>query len=274
MLAMVISTLVSQAIFHYNDIWLAEWSNREDSRLYGGVGDGGNNINATVGANDTKYEEETWNIIIYSSLVGAQLVGMLVRSWTFFIMCIYASINLHNKIFYCLMRSPISFFDNNPTGRILNRFTKDLGIIDELLPLAAYDLNLIVCQVIGSVIVVALAKWYLIFPALLMIIMIMVIRWAYIKTARDLKRFENMARSPIFNHMTITLNGLATVRAFEAEETFIKQYYTYQNEHTAVYFMCFASSRLLGITMDFICNMYLICVTVVLMIFYNGNRSF
>ena len=82
--------------------------------------------------------------------------------------CIIASINLHNRIFFRLMRANVSFFDNNPvgneyqinfkvsnnycniislyfcfSGRILNRFTKDVGIIDERLPFAAYDFNLV-----------------------------------------------------------------------------------------------------------------------------------
>lgn len=273
MLVMVISTIISQVIFHYNDLWLAAWSNREDSKTYNK--ESNNDTNVTFfSANDTAYEDETWNIIIYSSLVVAQLVGMLIRSATFFMMCICASINLHNKIFYTLMRVPISFFDNNPTGRILNRFTKDLGYIDELLSLALYDLNLIVTQIIGSVILVSFANYFLIFPAIIMLILILIVRWGFLKTSRDIRRFEALNRSPIFGLLELTLNGLAVLRAYEAEDIFIKQYYTYQNKHTAIYFICFASSRLLGITMDLICNVYLITVAVVVMIFYQGNRSF
>lgn len=81
-------------------------------------------------------------MILYTILIVTQFVALIIRSGTFFAMCIYASINLHNRIFFCLMRAPISFFDNTPIGRITNRFTKDIGIIDEQLPLCAYDLNL------------------------------------------------------------------------------------------------------------------------------------
>lgn len=33
----------------------------------------------------------------------------------------------------------MSFFHANPSGRILNRFSKDMGAVDELLPQAMID---------------------------------------------------------------------------------------------------------------------------------------
>lgn len=41
---------------------------------------------------------------------------------------------LHNKMFNCLLKAPMAFFDTNPCGRILNRFSKDMGAVDEMLP--------------------------------------------------------------------------------------------------------------------------------------------
>ncbi|CAG2117150.1 unnamed protein product, partial [Medioppia subpectinata] len=67
----------------------------------------------------------------------------MVRSTTWFAICMIASKRLHNTIFIRLLRAPMAVFDNNPIGRILNRFTKDLGIIDEMLPSTSFDLNLV-----------------------------------------------------------------------------------------------------------------------------------
>lgn len=61
------------------------------------------------------------------------------RSFAFFKMCLRASVNLHDKLFCNITRATIGFFQANPSGRILNRFSKDIGAIDTLLPVAMVD---------------------------------------------------------------------------------------------------------------------------------------
>ena len=92
---------------------------------------------------DVNLEEQKWDIIIYSILIGVLFVSTIFRSIIFFAICMRASVRLHKKIFFRLLRAPVAFFDTNPAGRILNRFTKDVGIIDEMLPFVAYDLNMV-----------------------------------------------------------------------------------------------------------------------------------
>ena len=45
-----------------------------------------------------------------------------------------ASINLHGTLLLNILRSPNHFFDVTPTGRIINRFSKDLDTIDLMVP--------------------------------------------------------------------------------------------------------------------------------------------
>jgi ABC-type multidrug transport system fused ATPase/permease subunit len=99
----------------------------------------------TITSSNSPPEEvdESYYTIFYSSIVGAMFVTVFIRSITFFSMCMRASVNLHNRIFSRILRAPMSMFDNNPVGRILNRFTKDLGTIDETMPGTAFDLNLV-----------------------------------------------------------------------------------------------------------------------------------
>lgn len=46
---------------------------------------------------------------------------------------VHAASLLHEALLYNKMRSPQSFFDTTPSGRILNRFSKDINVIDEIL---------------------------------------------------------------------------------------------------------------------------------------------
>ncbi|VVC88643.1 unnamed protein product, partial [Leptidea sinapis] len=67
------------------------------------------------------------------------VIVALIRAIMFFSLCMKSSIKLHDEMFECISLSPMSFFHANPSGRILNRFSKDMGAVDELLPQAMLD---------------------------------------------------------------------------------------------------------------------------------------
>lgn len=45
-----------------------------------------------------------------------------------------ASIRIHNALLDNVMRLPGRFFDTTPLGRILQRFSKDVDVVDTKLP--------------------------------------------------------------------------------------------------------------------------------------------
>lgn len=67
------------------------------------------------------------------------VIFTLSRSFTFFKYCMTASKNLHNEMFSNIVYAPMRFFDTNSSGRILNRFSKDMGQTDEVLPMVGID---------------------------------------------------------------------------------------------------------------------------------------
>lgn len=83
---------------------------------------------------DTTTVNQSDSLIIYGCLVAACMLITVLRSVMFIKMCMKASIRLHNSMFSSILRGAMHFFDTNPSGRILNRFSKDIGAIDELLP--------------------------------------------------------------------------------------------------------------------------------------------
>lgn len=92
-------------------------------------------------ADDYTSEEMTRHqyILMYSILMGVATYVYIHRTFAFFAMCLRASINLHDKIFRGITRATMFFFNNNPSGRILNRFSKDISSIDTILPPALID---------------------------------------------------------------------------------------------------------------------------------------
>ena len=61
------------------------------------------------------------------------------RTFAFFQMCLKASINLHDKLFRGIVRSTMFFYNHNPSGRILNRFSRDIHSIDTAVPASMMD---------------------------------------------------------------------------------------------------------------------------------------
>lgn len=78
-------------------------------------------------------------VIIYLCLVIGTVIMAVTRSVAFFRYCVSASIKLHNLMFGKIVYTPMRFFNVNPPGRILNRFSKDIGAVDETLPLLMLD---------------------------------------------------------------------------------------------------------------------------------------
>lgn len=78
--------------------------------------------------------------VLYYIILFFIVVGLtLSKSLYFYMWCIRVSTWMHKNMFNKILYSPMRFFNQNPSGRILNRFSKDLGILDELIPLTLTD---------------------------------------------------------------------------------------------------------------------------------------
>lgn len=75
-------------------------------------------------------------MLVYGAFVALVVITMLVRTLSFIHMCVRASRNLHRRMYAGLTGTAVWFFKTNATGRILNRFARDMDNIDSNLPLA------------------------------------------------------------------------------------------------------------------------------------------
>lgn len=54
------------------------------------------------------------------------------RTVFFFATLLRSSQNLHNSMLARIVRAPITFFDATPVGRVINRFSNDVGEKDPI----------------------------------------------------------------------------------------------------------------------------------------------
>ena len=139
-------------------------------------------------------------------------------------------------MFSCVLKSPVRFFDLTPNGRILNRFSKDVGNMDELLPACLIDVLWIICSVISSIVIVASGVPYMLIPAFLLGVVFFLMRSFYMKSSRAVKRSEGIARSPIFSLVGTSLEGLSTLRAFNMELKLTRLFDRQQDVHSSAWF--------------------------------------
>lgn len=73
-----------------------------------------------------------YTIILHLKWISATFV--LLAQLSMVIGCLRSSKVLHSKLLFGIFRSPVKFFDTTPLGRILNRFGKDIDVVDNVLP--------------------------------------------------------------------------------------------------------------------------------------------
>uniref|UniRef100_W5L1F9 Cystic fibrosis transmembrane conductance regulator n=1 Tax=Astyanax mexicanus TaxID=7994 RepID=W5L1F9_ASTMX len=193
----------------------------------------------------------TFNLFLSSGLTVATLIFGFMRSLLMFNAMVRSAQTLHNRMFNCILRTPVRFFDVNPIGRILNRFSKDIGQVDSSLPWTFVDfIQVSVIAVAASVI-----PWILI-PVLPLLIVFLFLRRYFLQTSRDVKRLESTTRSPVFSHLSSSLQGLWTIRAFKAEERFQQTFDAHQDLHSEAWFLFLTTSRWFAVRLDGMCSIF------------------
>nr|CAD7200150.1 unnamed protein product [Timema douglasi] len=270
---------LAQFLASCGDYWITKWTNLEELRYKSLLDTNStvltdivNTTTTTTTTNSTFPEPDSdlsteWCIYVYAAITVATIVISLGRSFLFFNVCMKASQRLHNAMFDSITRATMWFFNNNPSGRILNRFSKDMGSIDEMLPQSMIDclqlrsierdfrgdtiqlpqkgepasgwkqlLLLMITKTIhiglsmvAIITVVAIVNPWLLLPTFVVGVIFYMLRVVFLATSRSVKRLEGVTRSPVFSHLNASIQGLTTIRAFGAQEILEKEFDNHQD---------------------------------------------
>nr|CAD7447895.1 unnamed protein product [Timema bartmani] len=223
--------LLAQGAASLADYWASFWTIQEEMRNYYRSMDV--NIVTLSKENMTAYQIDMSNsrslvavldlhstefcLYMYTGIILILSVLAGLRSYMFYKICVRCSERLHNNMFNSVIRTTMRFFDLNPSGRILNRFSKDIGCADELLTKSMMDAAQYMLTIAGSIVLAVVVNYLLIVLIIILGILLWFIREVYLKTSINIKRLEGITKSPVFTHLNATLQGISTIRAYGAQ---------------------------------------------------------
>ncbi|XP_055086827.1 ATP-binding cassette sub-family C member 4-like isoform X3 [Periophthalmus magnuspinnatus] len=246
LLLLILLNALAQTTFVLQDWWLACWASEQK------------HINVTEHLNGSLPQQLDLDLYlgVYAGLTVTSVLFGFLRCLVFFNVLVSSAQTLHNNMFQAILRAPVYFFDINPIGRILNRFSKDIGYLDSVLPWTYVDFIQVLLQVVGVIGVAgAIIPWILL-PVLPLFTVFLFLRRYFLQTSRDIKRLESTTRSPVFSHLSSSLQGLTTIRAFKAHQNFQQMFDDYQDLHSEAWFLFLATSRWFAIRLDGICSIF------------------
>ncbi|KAK0126799.1 hypothetical protein ONS95_008378 [Cadophora gregata] len=182
---------------------------------------------------------------------GALLV--VIQTLILWIFCsIEASRKLHERMAFAIFRSPMSFFETTPAGRILNRFSSDIYRVDEVL---ARTFNMLFVNSARAIFTLAVISTTT--PAFIALIIPLaaVYYWVqryYLRTSRELKRLDSVSRSPIYAHFQESLGGITTIRAYRQQQRFAQENEWRVDANLRAYFPSINANRWLAVRLEFL----------------------
>uniref|UniRef100_A0A8C2B1R1 Cystic fibrosis transmembrane conductance regulator n=1 Tax=Cyprinus carpio TaxID=7962 RepID=A0A8C2B1R1_CYPCA len=231
--------LIFCACIHKLDLWKEEHQRVEPNMTkYSNMSSPGKNYAIIVTQTSSYYI-----LYIYVATSESLLAMGFFRGLPFVHTMITISKKLHQKMLHAVLSAPMSVLNTMKTGRIMNRFTKDMATIDDMLPLLMFDFVQLTVVVVGCILVVSIVRPYIFLAATPLVIIFIVMRKYFLRTGQQLKQLETEARSPIFSHLIISLKGLWTIRAFERQAYFENLFHKTLNTHTATWFLYLSTLR-------------------------------
>uniref|UniRef100_A0A452UFP3 Multidrug resistance-associated protein 1-like n=1 Tax=Ursus maritimus TaxID=29073 RepID=A0A452UFP3_URSMA len=222
----------------------------------------------------TEWEQIRSNKLNIYGLLGL-MQGLFVCSGAYILTrgSLAASRTLHTQLLDNVLHLPLRFFETNPIGQIISRFTKDMFIID--IRFHYYLRTWVNCtlDVIGTVLVIAGALPLFILGVIPLVFLYFTIQRYYVASSRQIRRLAGASRSPIISHFSETLSGVSTIRAFGHEQRFIQQNREVVNENLVCFYNNVISNRWLSVRLEFLGNLMVFFAALLAVLAANSIES-
>ncbi|XP_049275830.1 ATP-binding cassette sub-family C member 2-like [Rhipicephalus sanguineus] len=171
----------------------------------------------------SKAAQQTWVRALVSLCVtdvACRIVGSVLLSMS----AQRLSRSLHNEMLEHVLRSPVSFFDASPQGRIVNRFSADIDFVDGRTFLSAKQSIQNTLITAAKVAVIGTQS-----PVVVGITAIVTVLTGYgmnlaVKASHCARFYESVTTSRLLQHASETMDALSSVRTYGVTDKFRRHF--------------------------------------------------
>ncbi|WRT68702.1 uncharacterized protein IL334_005682 [Kwoniella shivajii] len=256
---MVVFAFISSTLLQVgNNAWIKEWANSNDraststSLTILSLIQSRKEIMETIHIELSKERSTLFYLGVYWGISACYILGVAGKTAVTFFGSLTASQSLYSKLVRRILGAKMRFFDSTPSGRIMNRLSKDMSSIDqEAAEILMYFFNN--CLAASAVLAVVTFST----PAFLIALVLIVFAYwllgsLYVATNREIKRIDSVTRSPIFISFSEVLVGMSTIRSYGDSARFTRKLFHELDQNTRCFWYLWQINRLLNNFSNFI----------------------
>ncbi|KAL7425014.1 hypothetical protein Q5752_000701 [Cryptotrichosporon argae] len=199
---------------------------------------------------------------VYASLGLSIAAFTFAASYTMFLAGLRASFALFNGAWDRVMHAPVAWHDRTPAGRIINRLSEDVEVVDDRVSQVYTQLLMNALDVLGTFGLVVYTYPYLGLAFVPLAVLFYLCASFYRQTSREVKRIDSIARSGIYTSFGEQLSGLSVIRAFGRQSAFERKLQHAVNEECKAYIVTLTIQRWLGVRLDFYSNALVLLIAI------------
>ncbi|XP_035915035.1 ATP-binding cassette sub-family C member Sur isoform X3 [Anopheles stephensi] len=241
-----LSALAQQALKVYTDFWLQEWTDQTStvSPTSGSaeIVDGQPPKPLEIQRHFQAYVALSAVCIVLAaiSVPAGQRAGSNARR------------RLHRELIASVLQNSIHFFQSVPVGRIMNRLSVDVAVVDKKIAATSQKLLQFILLCLCAVLINSVVTPYFILLTIPICGIYYLVQKFYRASSRELQRIESMTYSPVLAHFSETIDGVTTIRAFGQEARFMEVLFKRMEANNVAQIALNCSNRWLGIALDYL----------------------
>ncbi|KAF8310670.1 ATP-binding cassette transporter [Clavulina sp. PMI_390] len=173
-------------------------------------------------------------------------IGAMVRS----------ARSIHERLARAILSTTFRFLDKTPVGRIVQRFTKDIGSIDTGLPRKIFNVIQLTLHIAQRLVVIICFAPAFLLPSIILATFGVILGQYYIHAQLPVKREMSNARAPVFTVFGTAINGLTTIRAYGVQERFKDESLRRIDNYTRTARPFWNLNRWVGLRVDYMGGVY------------------